>query len=105
MSDLDEAERLEELRRFKREEDARRRAVRSQFSDSWTVCLNCRWKERTSICIAERIKVCPRCGNNQCVRETLDYDHSVPTNPLPSTEAEIRNIERQNRRLLGRYGG
>lgn len=86
---------------FYHREGQRRQSIQHQFGDPWHVCVNCGWRGRKSYCIANGIRACPQCGSTKCAQQCLEYDTTIPPNPLPTTIKEVEQIERDNRKILG----
>lgn len=87
-----------------RAEEERRRHNREVGMDPFNVCIHCGYKVRESQRLAMGLTACPRCGRRECKIENLDYDSSIPTNPIPTYEqavAEDMQAQIQRRKIIG----
>ena len=81
----------EEKLDFKRRVD-QKALVGRQF-DPYLSCTRCNYTMQESIAKAAGHKCCPNCGGTEVKVQTLNYDPSIPENPLPT----VREAEAQSR--------
>ena len=87
-----------------RAEEARRLQNRNVGMDPFNVCIRCGYKVRESSRRAMGMTACPRCHGHECRIENLDYDQSIPANPIPTYEqalADERNIQTKRQQIIG----